>query len=362
MRSLLVVRAAAATEPSGEFLRAERAARALSEVDVDATIVASDAPDARGYDVAHVFGTFDPPVAAMQIAAIRSAGVPLVLSPIWLDPRAFSAIAPEIERALGTARPERVERLLARTRAREIDLTWRSRAARDADREAEVQRTLLLAADVVLPSSEVEAYLYGERLRATRVTYVVAPLGVDDDAFAVDRPPTRTGVLCTSSIIPRQNQAALLYALRDVDVDVTLLGRAYDERYLALCRRWATPRTRFVDGVPHDEVLRLMASASVHALPSWPASPGLSSLEAAATGARIVAGDRGCEREYFGPHVEYADPADPASIRAAVLRALERPPRERGDGLERRLGKRTWERHAEATLEGYARAIVIGAK
>ncbi len=95
----------------------------------------------------------------------------------------------------------------------------------------------------------------------------------------------------------------------------------------------------------------------MHAHPSWLESPGLSSLEAAATGARIVVGDRGTEREYFGSDVDYADPADPASIRAAVLRALERGPRDRGDALERRLGARTWQRCAEATLEAYARAV-----
>lgn len=361
MRALLIVRPNADERPGGDVVHAEFAARALREIGVDATIVASDAPDARGYDVAHVFGIFEPARAATQFAAIRSAGVPLVLSPIWLDLRSYFAVAPEIERALRASRPAVVERLLARVQERETDLTWRGSAARAADRRLAVQRSLLVAADIVLPASEIEAYLYGERLRATRVPYVVAPLGVDDDAFAVDRPAVRIGVLCAGRIEPKKNQAALLYALRDVDVDVTLLGRSYDERYLALCRRWATPRTRFLEHAPRDELLRMMSRAAVHAHPSWFETPGLASLEAAATGARIVVGDRGCEREYFGPHVEYADPADPTSIRAAVLRALERPPRDRGDALDRRLGRRTWERHAEATLEAYARAIVIAA-
>ena len=215
----------------------------------------------------------------------------------------------------------------------------------------------MLAADVVLPASEVEAYLYGERLRAARVPFVVAPLGVDDDAFTFERAHARTGVLCAGRVEPKKNQAALLYALRDVDVDVTIVGNAYDARYLALCRRWATARTRFVDHAGHAEVVRMMARAAVHAHPSWLESPGLSSLEAAATGARVVVGDRGCEREYFGPDVDYADPADPATIRGAVLRALERGARDRGDALERRLGAHTWRRHGEATLEGYARAM-----
>ena len=149
--------------------------------------------------------------------------------------------------------------------------------------------------------------------------------------------------------------------MRDVDVDVTIVGGAYDARYLGLCKRWSTPRTRFIEHAPHDEVVRMMSRAAVHAHPSWLESPGLASLEAAATGARIVAGDRGCEREYFGSDVDYADPADPATIRAAVLRALGRGPRDRGDALERRLGALTWQRTGTATLEAYARALAARA-
>ena len=357
MRVLLVVRPDAVVKPGGDFVHAERTAAALRELGADAELVAADAPDPRGYDVAHVFGIFEPATARKQIAAVRAHGVPLALSPIWLDLRALFAVAPHLERALASRTPAQAERSLARLRLDEVRLPWRGSVARNADRRLEEQRELLIAADVLLPASEVEAYLYGERLRASSVPYVVAPLGVDDEAFGVERSRARAGVLCAARVEPKKNQAALLYALRDVDVDVTIVGHAYDTRYLALCRRWATPRTRFVRHAEHHEVLRMMAEAAVHAHPSWLESPGLSSLEAAATGARIVTGDRGCEREYFGPDVDYADPSDPATIREAVLRALARGPRDRGDALERRLGAYTWQRAARAAIDAYARAI-----
>jgi glycosyltransferase involved in cell wall biosynthesis len=354
---LLVVRPDAAVRPGGDIVHAERTGEALRTLGADADLVATDAPDPHGYDVAHVFGIFEPATARRQIDAVRERGTPLVLSPIWLDLRAFFATAPHVERALAASTPAAVERRLARLRRVERSLPWRGSIARNADRRLEAQRALVVDADVVLPASEVEAYLYGERLGASSVPFVVAPLGVDDEAFTAERPGTRAGVLCAGRVEPKKNQAALLFALRGVDVDVTLAGDTYDERYLALCRRWATPRTRFLGHTAHADVLRLMAGAAVHAHPSWLESPGLSSLEAAATGARIVVGDRGCEREYFGSDVDYADPADPASIRAAVLRALDRPPRDRGDALERRLGAYTWERTGRATLEAYARAM-----
>ena len=339
------------------MVHAERTLAALRALGVDADLVSSGAPDARGYDVAHVFGIFHPPTAREQIVAVRASGAPLVLSPIWLDMRALFATAPYLEHALSARTSADVERRLDRLRRVRTQLPWRGSVARSADRRLDAQRELMLAADVVLPASEVEAYLYGERLRASRVPYVVAPLGIDDEAFAVERPRERAGVVCAGRIEPKKNQAALLYALRDVDVEVTIVGNAFDAEYRALCARWATPRTRFIEHLGHADVVRMMANAAVHAHPSWLESPGLSSLEAAAAGARIVTGDQGCEREYFGPDVDYADPADPASIRSAVLRALGREPRERGDALERRLGAHTWQRTAEATLEAYARAL-----
>jgi glycosyltransferase involved in cell wall biosynthesis len=357
VRALLVVRPDTAAKHGGDLVHAERTAEALRALGVDVDLVASETPDARGYDVAHVFGIFHPPTARAQIDAVRACGTPLVLSPIWLDMRALFATAPHLEYALSARNPAEVERRLEKLRRARTQLPWRGSIARNADRRLDVQRALLLAADVVLPASEVEAYLYGERLHASGVPYVVAPLGIDDDVFAVERPRVRAGVLCAGRVEPKKNQAALLYALRDVDVDVTIVGNAYDAPYRALCERWATPRTRFIDHLAHADVVRLMASAAVHAHPSWLESPGLSSLEAAAAGARVVCGDQGCEREYFGPDIDYADPADPATIHSAVLRALERGPRERGDALERRLGAHTWQRTAEATLEAYARAM-----
>lgn len=354
---MMVVRPDRNEFPGGDIEHAERAASALRELGVDVDVAATDAPDPRGYDVAHVIGVFRPPTAARQMAAIRRAGVPLVLSPIWLDLRPYFGTAPQLGWALAAGRAGGVERRLARLPAWNRPARLRGRTARGAAREIVLQRDLIATADVVLPASETEVFLYRERLGIDPGRSIVAPLGVEERYFTLPRPVHRSGVLCAGRVEAKKNQAALLYALRDVDVEVTVIGRADDEAYVRLARRWASPRTRFVSQLAHDDVLALMAGAAVHALPSWFESPGLASLEAAATGARCVVGNRGCEPEYFGPDVDYADPAEPASIRSAVLRALERAPRHAGDALEARLRARTWRRHAEATLLGYERAL-----
>lgn len=349
MRALHVLRPDAPTRRAGDVVHAACCASALRALDVEVETTTGRAPDAEGFDVAHLFGVVDPEASRAQLRALREQGVAIVLSPLWHPDDAFRALSPLLERALAGSDGAVAPALLG------VRLEGAPPPAA-AEALAPV-RALVAEADVVIACGEVEAYVLGERLRLPRLTTVVAPVGVDDDAFGEERPPARRGVLALAPIAPRKNQAALLYALRDVDVEVTLAGDAEDDGYLALCRRWATPRTRFVARPPKDDALRLMARAAVHALPSWHGRPGIAPLEAAATGARLVVGDRGAEREYFGADVEYADPLDPEAIRDAVVRALERGPRDRGDGLERRLGARTWQRNAEATLEAYARAL-----
>jgi glycosyltransferase involved in cell wall biosynthesis len=101
----------------------------------------------------------------------------------------------------------------------------------------------------------------------------------------------------------------------------------------------------------------MFARAKVHVMPSWGEVASIVNLEAASCGMQIVAGDRGSELEYLGDCAEYADPADPESIAAAVASALSRPPRERGDALDLRVRNLTWRRSAELTLLGYKQIL-----
>ncbi len=197
VRALLVVRPDAFAKPGGDVVHAQRCEAALRALGAEVTLLASAAPrPARLRRRARVRRVRAGDGAA-QIAALRAHGAPLVLSPIWLDLRALlrdraarsSARWPRAARRRSSAR-------LARLHAVEPRLPWRGGVARDADRRLAAQRELVLAADVVLPASEVEAYLYGERLRASRVPFVVAPLGVDDEAFGVERPRLRARACC----------------------------------------------------------------------------------------------------------------------------------------------------------------------
>ena len=242
MKTLLVVRPDARSKPGGDLVHAERTATALRALGAQADLVATEAPDPRGYDVAHVFGIFDPDIAEPQVDAVRAANVPLVISPIWWDRTALFRLSPLVERALSRPRPGRegVDKRFAELRRIEPKLV--SKPGRGALRHVARQAALLRRCDVALTASVIESFACARFLGTDSVPYVVAPYGLDADAFAATFSPQREGVVCVGRIEPLKNQATLLCALHDLDVDVTLVGSARDTGYVGICRTLATRR------------------------------------------------------------------------------------------------------------------------
>ncbi len=355
MRILLIVRPSAGERSGGDLTQARFTQRGLEAAGVAADLVAALEPDARGYDLAHVFGVFDPEICAVQVAACRRAGIPVALSPIWWDLYEFFARSRACERILaGSGR--HVEAKLARLRQTPTAKLFRRGEMRKyADRIA-AQTLLMRQADVLLPNSAIEAHYYLHQLRLHDRPMVVVhnPVDVPEPA---NPPEARRGVVCVARIGQKKNQAMLLYALRDLDVDVTLIGGSHDRPYLDLCRRWMTPRVRVLGNLAHDEALRAIAGAAVHILPSWAETPGIANLEAAAAGARIAVSNNGTECEYFGELAEYVDPETPATMRTAVERLLSLPPRVPDDALAMRLRAFDATMVGRRTLEGYRLAL-----
>jgi glycosyltransferase involved in cell wall biosynthesis len=269
-----------------------------------------------------------------------------------------------VARALHARNPRAAAGRIARLRRLESELI--RRPGRGAQRFFERQAALLRRCDLALAGSVIEEFACARFLGVDSVPYAVARYGLDHSPFiaaaGTDHDAMRSGVVCIGRVEPLKNQAMLLFALRDVDVEITLVGATNDRGYGALCRRLATPRTRFVDRLPPDEWTAVLQRAAVHVLPSWGDLPGFVSLEAGALGARVVAGGRGSEREYLGPDAIYVDPLDPAGIRAAVIGALESPPRIPGDRFEQRLRTFTWDDYAGRSIEAYERAIALRAR
>lgn len=358
MRALLVVRPDAATRFGGDTVLARDTFTALKDLGVDADLVESDRPDPRGYDIAHVFNVGQPEVCKRQLDACHAAGVPVALSPIWLDLREFFGRAQAYEHVLLNARTS-AEALakLRRLAPRSDDEFLDKRARANLEHRHAQQAELLRAATVLLPNGAIEArdclVKLGVRERPLVIVRIAANL---EPARAWS--DTRAGVLAVGRIETRKNQTGLLFGLRDDDVPIDIVGAAYHPDLVALCKKWC-PRAQFHGRLPRQQLLELMGRAEVHALVSWCETAGIASMEAGAAGAKLVVADRGAEVEYFGDDAEYADPADPESIRAAVQRALARPARHPGDSLDRRLRSFAWRHAAEETVRAYR--IALGA-
>jgi glycosyltransferase involved in cell wall biosynthesis len=357
LRVLFVQRPDASTRFGGDTMLARDNFEAVKALGVDADIVETDRPDARGYDLVHIFNVGQPEISKRQMDAAEEAGVPIALSPVWLDLREYFGRAHVYEHLLLNAKTAReVNAKLQRYRVKhDLNSYLTRRQSEELERRHADQAALLRRARVLLPNSAIEArdclVQLGVREKPMVVVYIAGSL--EPERYWQEQ---RSGLIAIGRIETRKNQTGLLYALRNEAIDIDIIGATYHADLVQVCLKWC-PRARIHGRVPRQPMLEMLGRCEVHALVSWCETAGIATLEAAAAGAKIVVADRGAEVEYFGDDAEYADPADPDSIRAAVLRALARPPRYRGDTLDARIRQRTWREGAQETVRAYELAL-----
>ena len=340
-------------------------------------------PDPTGYDLVHLFNLSRPLEPCLQCRAARGAGVPVILTTIFQDLERYNAsgrrgLGRGVRVALGgdDHRVEDARALLNLSRAGLTELMARPRlvggllghalggpgaSARD------LQLELLANSSALVFNSDLEAdavaRCFGPAAAGARAE--VVPVGIDPHAFqAPDAAPftRRFGlkgyVLSLGRIEDLKNQLSLVEALEPLDLPLVMAG-GVNPRHRGYARAVgraaaARPDTHLVGPLVREMVPAALAAARVHVLPSWFETAGLASLEAAAAGCAVVSTDVGYARAYLGDEAEYCDPGDPASIRGAVERALERGPSAR---LRRRVMERfTVDRGAEAMAGVYRRA------
>jgi glycosyltransferase involved in cell wall biosynthesis len=165
----------------------------------------------------------------------------------------------------------------------------------------------------------VDVDLYGqdfseEELAAFRDKYGLAP------GYIVE----------VARIESKKNQLALIDAMWDDPIDLVFVGSVsphFEPDYAERCHEAGRRRGRvhFLGWLPKSELPLVYGAAGVHALPSWNELPGLSSLEAGASGTRIVSTLYSPLPEILAGQGSYCDPYDLKSMRAAVLSALDSP-------------------------------------
>jgi len=222
-------------------------------------------------------------------------------------------------------------------------------------------RSSFMAADLLLPNSQIEADALTKDLGIPqtnmRVVVNAAPADIEEQAAKAsledgDLCDLTDYVLVVARIEGRKNQWRFLIAMQNIDVPIVFVGNCYEPQYYWACREVADKRrarTEFFIGTPPPEIYGLMQRARVVAQPSIYETPGLACLEAAALGVPITPTNRGTAREYFGEDVIYLDPFSDSSLRKCVEPKLDHVQAIK----ERILGEFTWTHAAAQTLAAY---------
>lgn len=365
LRVLFCSRPTLFSGPGGDTIQILKTAEMLRAFGCHVEVSVDPDPPLDGFDILHIFN-LTRPQALVPAAAAHRLGIPVVLSPIYVDYREADRVARgPLQRLLFRALPG--------SSAEYLKIAARALVNREANCGTTVvlrkgfrraQRELLSFASVLLPNSESEM----RRIRrdfpeARRLDYAVVPNAVDHRLFdpGTTSPASefRDCVLSVGRIERRKCQLELVRALKNTGLRLVLLGKPGPNQigYFEQIKREADSRVTFIGHVEHGELPRYYAACKVHALVSWMETTGLSSLEAGAMGANLVITEKGDTRDYFGDDAFYCSPDSVASIREAVLAAHRSP---RSPALrERILRLYTWEQTARATIGAY-RSLLVG--
>lgn len=355
----MVLRPDALSRHGGDVVQAEGTARALRSMGVNVTLSAGESLESA--DLVHVFNLQTPDWTLSMVRAAKRLGKPVALSPVYWSRRRF---------LLGAA--TQLPFVLPC-----LPHGWRERPGAESGRQTapliplghrRAMQEVLRSSSVLLPNSEAEAeHLMASfpELRKRRDAIHVVPNGVDVEAYdrslgaAMDPEfPSLPDefLLCVARIDFRKNQLRLIRASERLGLSLVCAGSpvgssAWHRAYHAACRR-AGRHVTFLGQVPQDRLWPLYARCAVHCLPSYFETPGLSNLEAALAGARLITTPWGSTREYLGDDAVYADPGKVSSISAAVERALASKP---SPCLAERIRERySWPKAAEATYRAYS--------
>ncbi len=228
-------------------------------------------------------------------------------------------------------------------------------------------------ADVVLPNAHAEGDdlvrecgILPERVHFVPNAVETSVMSATPAAF-IEKYGVKDFVLCVGRGEPRKNQLRLIEAVRGTGLPLVIVDPVHPHHgpYRAQCKAAMQKAARhnhgakmlYLESLSDDMLMSAYHAAKVHALPSFYETTGLVSLEAALADCNLVVNEQPHTREYFTDIAWYCDPYKTASIRAAVLAAMQAPV---NPAMKQRvLDHFTWEHTARATLDAYNRIVGI---
>lgn len=357
IKAALCIRPNWREQPGGDVVQLLKTKDAL-ETNHPVSVSIVDSVEARELaesDIVHVFNVQQPEIGLPFLRAARARGQRTAISTIFWD-LSHAHFAMVLNRfgldacRFGFLKP--LAGALFETLGRP---SYFSRATR-----ARVDEMVGLG-DVLLPNSAEEAEMLARYLRTNTLSWNVRPVvnAVDAAVFCSSEVPwaSRQGVIQAGNFEAVKNHMAVL---RD-DVPVVLVGNPTNRDYVKRIRKRAGGNVRIIDrSLPQADLAKEFHRCKVHVNPSFRESPGLSTMEALASGCRVVISDKPyCPVDtYFadlmGTAVFSCNPYSPASVRRAIDQALAA---EGHVDLTEWLKKFSWDEAAKQTFAAYAEIL-----
>jgi glycosyltransferase involved in cell wall biosynthesis len=380
MKILIQTRSTFQDLSGGDRVQLEQTAAALQSLGHDITIEHGRyRSDLGQFQVLHLFNMqIEPHCFLLYLIQAERAGIPVALSTIYWNPDQWKQHLPRYDREHHQSFGDKLRNILT-YKFRGIsplvvfkyllsspDLRhWLWLAlTRPASGQAThfVKTVLIKRCQIILPNGQSEA----EQIRrdfAQPQRVAVIPNGISQDFSSSDPRDfiSRFGhndfVLSVGRIETRKNTLALVKACRQLRQFLVLIGNdKIEPDYTAEVKATGADGLLIIAEMPQQQLGSAYRAAKIHALVSWFETPGLSSLEAAAAGCKIVTTKIGTTKEYFADLAFYCDPADPTTINSALEAALKAAS---SDQLRERItSKYTWKAAANATARAYS--LIVG--
>jgi glycosyltransferase involved in cell wall biosynthesis/GT2 family glycosyltransferase/tetratricopeptide (TPR) repeat protein len=322
LRILFQNRPTAKSHPGGDTVVMNLLRRELERLGhrVD---VALGPQDLSGYDLVQAFNFATPDVTEDYARRAVASNVPLIVAAIYEDWPLFlkkSLAVTEVLRGYlqqgrnEAAFREDMRRVAYVSPAKRANNEFAARNAACLLAWSESEQSRLLRD---YPGCRVEVV----RLGADHLQVKDVEPGLFEKTYGV-----KDFVLCVGRLETRKNQLMLLKALEHDPMPVVFLtgGFSYQPEYVKLCQTFGRQaKTLFLDRLPEEMLASAYRAARVLCMPSWYELPGLVALEALHLGCPVVASRWGTLPDYIPQGVEYCDPDNPDSIRAAILKSYK---------------------------------------
>ena len=314
--------------------------------------------------LSHIFNLFTFESCAEAIALARRKGNDVALSPIFLnmnDAQFYTFLVPELFEGLAGSELDRPMSELKQHLEENENLPVLEPYP---DYHKQVCE-LVQKADLAILLSDYEKRCLEHLGALGDMPHHIVRNPVEIGGFASGNAALVTDLLGTDRyflqigrIEVRKNQLLLAECARRLGVKAVFVGQCAQPEYTELVKTVAGDRSVFLGRIGHDNPLfgALIQNSAAVCLPSWSEGAPMSALEAASCGANMILSSRSSEREYFGDHATYVNPADINGMMMAMEAAMARGRGRKNNALIEFVRDRfSYERHVNDTVEAYSK-------